>query len=74
MVVYSRQIDPRTGEHTYRLTNINRSEPDPSLFKAPNGFKVVSGGGQGGVYTVSDNGQVYQRPTPAKAGSTRTKN
>ena len=78
MVVYSKQSDPRTGEHTYRLTNINRSEPDPSLFKVPNGFKVVSGGGQGGVYTVTDSGQVYQRAAATKAataqGGTRTKN
>lgn len=77
MVVYSKQSDPRTGEHTYRLTNINRSEPDPSLFKVPNGFKVVSGG-QGGVYTVTDNAQVYQRAAATKAataqGGTRTKN
>ena len=75
LVVYSKQSDPRTGEQTYRLTNINRSEPDPSLFKVPNGFKVVSGG-QGGVYTVSEPGQVYQRAAATKAaqGTTRTKN
>ena len=41
MVVYSKQSDPRTGEQTYRLTNINRSEPDPSLFQLPTGYKVV---------------------------------
>jgi hypothetical protein len=78
MVVYSKQSDPRTGEHTYRLTNINRSEPDPSLFKVPNGFKVVSGNGQGGVYTVDQARQVYERAAATKAaaaqGGTRIKN
>ena len=77
MVVYSKQSDPRTGEHTYRLTNINRNEPDPSLFKVPTGFKVVSGG-QGGVYTVNQAGQVYERAAAAKTvtaqGGARTKN
>ena len=78
MVVYSKQSDPRTGEHTYRLTNINRSEPDPSLFKVPNGFKVVSGG-QGGFYTVSPKAaQAAERAAATKAataqGGTRTKN
>lgn len=77
MVVYSKQNDPRTGEHTYRLTNINRSEPDPSLFKVPTGFKVVSGG-QGGVYTVNRAEQTYERAAATKAattqGGTRTKN
>ena len=77
MVVYSKQSDPRTGEHTYRLTNINRSEPDPSLFKVPTGFKVVSGG-QGGVYTVDRARQTYERAVTAKPataqGGTRTKN
>jgi hypothetical protein len=77
MVVYSKQSDPRTGEHTYRLTNINRNEPDPSLFKVPTGFKVVSGG-QGGVYTVDQARQTYERAATAKPatgqGGTRTKN
>jgi hypothetical protein len=77
MVVYSKQSDPRTGEHTYRLTNINRSEPDPSLFKVPNGFKVVSGS-QGGVYTVNQAGTVSERAAASKVvtgqGVSRAKN
>jgi hypothetical protein len=32
VIVYSKRIDPRFGETTYQMTNINRSEPDPSLF------------------------------------------
>jgi len=86
MVVYSKQSDPRTGEHTYRLTNINRSEPDPSLFKVPSGYKVLSGNqsvytingqGEGGTWVKSSGGQgqgtTYVKSTTA-AGGTRTKN
>ena len=33
--VLTKQSDPRTGETIYRLTNINRSEPDRALFEVP---------------------------------------
>lgn len=42
LIVYSRQSDPRFGEQTYRLTNINRSEPDRSLFAPPADYKIVA--------------------------------
>ena len=42
LIVYSRHYDPRFGEQTYRLTNINRSEPDRSLFVPPPDYNVVS--------------------------------
>jgi len=32
--------DPRTGESTYRLTNLSRSEPDHSLFEVPADYTV----------------------------------
>src|SRR5262245_38763096 len=35
ITVMSKFRDPRTGETTYRLTNISRSEPDRSLFEVP---------------------------------------
>lgn len=35
MVVLSKRNDPRFGETVYKLTDINRSEPDPSLFQVP---------------------------------------
>lgn len=41
LVVYSKHSDPRFGEQTYRVTNIVRSEPDPSLFTVPHGYKVL---------------------------------
>jgi hypothetical protein len=43
-VVLSKNSDPRMGETTYRLTNIDRSEPDPSLFQVPADYKVEEGG------------------------------
>lgn len=42
-IVYSKRTDPRMGEQTFQLTNITRSEPDPSLFTVPSDFKVVDG-------------------------------
>jgi hypothetical protein len=35
LVVMSMRSDPRTGTTTYKLTNINRSEPAPTLFQVP---------------------------------------
>lgn len=42
-VVYSKRTDPRMGEQTFQLTDISRSEPDPSLFTVPQGFTVTDG-------------------------------
>lgn len=35
VLVMSTRSDPRTGTSTYKLTNINRSEPAPTLFQVP---------------------------------------
>src|SRR5687767_7560353 len=40
LVVMTRYSDPRSGETTYKLTNINRTEPAKSLFEVPAGFTV----------------------------------
>ena len=40
LVVMTKHSDPRNGETTYKLTNINRSEPAKSLFEVPAGFTV----------------------------------
>jgi len=42
-VVYSKRTDPRMGEQIFRLTNIVRAEPDPSLFTVPANFKILDG-------------------------------
>ena len=40
LVVMTRHSDPRSGETTYKLTNINRSEPAKSLFEVPSDYTV----------------------------------
>src|SRR3982751_705030 len=40
VLVMTRHTDPRSGESTYRLTNIVRAEPDPSLFMVPADYTV----------------------------------
>ena len=42
LVVYSKNTDPRFGEQTYKLINVVRAEPDPSLFSLPTGYKVIN--------------------------------
>jgi hypothetical protein len=41
VMVMTKHRDPRTGEVTWRLTNIRRSEPDRSLFQIPADYTVV---------------------------------
>ncbi|MCA1613531.1 MAG: energy transducer TonB [Acidobacteria bacterium] len=43
-VVMSRHSDPRFGETSYRLTGINRSEPDRTLFEVPAGYQITTDG------------------------------
>lgn len=43
-VIMSKHSDPRSGENTYRLTNINRTEPPHSLFEVPSDYTVQEGG------------------------------
>ena len=40
VLVQTRHSDPRSGESSYRLTNIIRAEPDPSLFMVPPDYTV----------------------------------
>jgi hypothetical protein len=39
-VILRKSNDPRSGEHTYKLVNINRNAPDSSLFEPPPGYAV----------------------------------
>ena len=50
-VVMTRHSDPRSGETVYRLTNINRTEPDHSLFEVPADYRI-------GIVPASDTGAV----------------
>ena len=38
--VMTRHSDPRSGETVYRLININRAEPDHSLFEVPTDYQI----------------------------------
>ena len=42
-VVMTRHSDPRFGESSYRLTNIDRSEPAKSLFEVPADYTLKTG-------------------------------
>jgi hypothetical protein len=42
--VMSKHSDPRMGETTFRMTNVSRSEPSPSLFEVPADYKIVEAG------------------------------
>ncbi len=69
MVVYSKNTDPRFGEQTYRLTNIVRTEPDPSLFSVPTEYRRI--GEPGTVYRINNAGtEGVRRVEPAKAVQT----
>jgi hypothetical protein len=49
-IVSSKREDPRMGEQTFKLTNIVRGEPDPSLFTVPADFKMIDGGTKTIIY------------------------
>ena len=46
VLVMSKSTDPRIGETTYRLTNIQRSEPSPALFEIPADYTIKEGPGK----------------------------
>jgi hypothetical protein len=53
-VVMSKHSDPRVGENTYRLTNINRSEPAHSLFELPSDYTVKETEGPNMRYKIEN--------------------
>jgi hypothetical protein len=56
--VLATRNDPRTGQSTYTLTNIQRAEPPAALFQVPSDYTVkdASGGWGGGFRAHSPNG------------------
>jgi hypothetical protein len=67
MTVNSRHHDPRFGEQTYRLTNIVRSEPDPSLFTVPQGYKITPD--PGAAYRIRSTQDAQRKAAEARAAS-----
>ena len=57
VIVMTRHTDPRFGENSYQLTNINRSEPARELFEVPAG------------YTIQENTPLPMRGTGSGTGS-----
>jgi len=57
-VVLSTHRDPRFGDNTYRLTGIQRVEPDKSLFEVPADYTVKEG--------PPEHGNVFFKRKPAK--------
>jgi hypothetical protein len=41
VTVMNKRSDPRTGTTTYKLTNINRSEPSPLMFQVPADYTLI---------------------------------
>ena len=44
--ILTRTVDPRTGETTIQLRDIQRAEPAHSLFEVPAGFTIPQGDGK----------------------------
>ncbi len=42
VTIMNKRTDPRTGTTTYKLTNINRSEPSPTMFQVPSDYTVTT--------------------------------
>ena len=40
-IMMTKQVDPRSGETVFRLTNVKVGEPDPGLFQVPAGYQVT---------------------------------
>jgi hypothetical protein len=76
VVVASTHRDPLAGDTTYRLEQISRAEPDPSLFTVPEeyakhelpamGTRVVVGTGEGGG--IVPLGETTQAPQAVRFG------
>jgi hypothetical protein len=41
LLIMRKHSDPRFGETVYKLSNITRNEPDPSLFQPPSDFRTM---------------------------------
>lgn len=61
--VLAKRSDPRTGQSTYSLTNIQRAEPAASLFQVPSDYTVQDAPNHGGPGGRTDR----VRPMPGQA-------
>jgi len=42
VTILTKHTDPIMGDHTERLTNVRRGEPDPAHFQVPAGYTIES--------------------------------
>ena len=61
VIVMTSHSDPRFGQTTYKLTNVQRAEPAATLFQIPSDYTVKEGPGPG----VRTNMRRERRPTEA---------
>lgn len=72
VIVKTRHVDPRFGENTYQLIDINRAEPARELFEVPAGYKIEEPPAHGTKAAIggtnikggSLNGKAISLPTP----------
>ena len=66
IVVKSTRSDPRFGTTTYTVTNIQKTEPDASLFTIPAGYTMQEGGpGPNMMYRHGFGKEILPPPPPA---------
>jgi hypothetical protein len=53
IMLLHRSVDPRTGEHTLKVVNIDLAEPPASLFQVPADYAVVDEAGAFTIYTLN---------------------
>ena len=71
VIVKTRHFDPRFGENTYQLIDINRAEPARDLFEVPAGYRIEEtplygskGVGATNIKGGGLNGKAISLPTP----------
>ena len=68
MVVMSKRSDPRFGETTYTLTNIQRTEPPANVFTVPSDYTVKQGRPMKGMKFMKKGAMPPPPPPPDAAG------
>ena len=61
ITVLSKCSDPRSGKSTMRMQNLDRTEPDPSLFQVPEDYTIVD---EQGPFTVGFSSRDQQNERP----------
>jgi hypothetical protein len=65
VIILNKLYNPDMGETTQRLTNINRSEPDPSLFELPADYTITEAK-PGTVISLGATGNRGNYPVPIR--------